>query len=99
MTTTSLLEKIENASKLWALLLPHVTPPDARTFGIWVTQFDPPLVDLVFARVAAKFRNYHGGTENVYRYTSATLRNAADRAALATPQAGVQSEERGTRAL
>jgi hypothetical protein len=76
----TLLEKIENAKKLWGILLPHITAPPEPCFGIWC-QYDNTCIEQAFSRSGRKFHDFRGDAESVHRYTSGTLRNMAQQGA------------------
>lgn len=93
-----LLERIENAKKLWNILLPHVQAPEDRTFGIWCTEFDTKIMEHAFARAGSKFRNHRGNPELAYRYASGVMTSELRSVATIVGNDGVKSDETGSHA-
>jgi hypothetical protein len=74
-----LIAKVQEMKGFWGILLPAVTPPDDRTFAIWVTQFDAAMVKHGFVRAAKKFRVGAVDSEVVHRYVSGVMTNETQR--------------------
>src|SRR5713101_9602795 len=77
-----ILHRVDTAKRLWSLFIPNVPLPEDRSFGLWCEKYPDDIIQRVLSRVGRKFHNYHGDAEIVYRYTTGTLRNAANRATL-----------------
>jgi hypothetical protein len=50
-----LIERSNNAEKLWAALLPHVSAPEQRQFVVWANRFSDPQIERALMRTHRKF--------------------------------------------
>ena len=75
MVTT--LQRIENATGLWKLLLPLIPQPEPRQFMLWTNRFTDPQVEKALTRAHKKFAHIQRQTEptDVHRYVTGVLLN------------------------
>lgn len=73
MTT---LERIENAAKLWKLLMPKCPAPDGYNLGRWVSRFSDAVIEHGIQRTVVKFRNGVPANPTIaHRYATGVMIN------------------------
>ena len=74
----TLIEKIESYTRLWRVVLPHITEPSAQDAAHWC-DYEPSLVERSILRVGRRFAPEKlppGFNPQVaYRYTSGVLKS------------------------
>jgi hypothetical protein len=55
--TLTMLERLENVKKLWALLVPSCQAPDDYNLARWVSRFTDSEIEYAINRTAIRFRN------------------------------------------
>jgi len=74
-----ILERIEQAIRLWEILMPHISRPAESQFGVWI-RFPDAAIERGFVRGSKKFaanKVLPGSIdkEQVYRYVAGVIRN------------------------
>jgi hypothetical protein len=73
----TLLNRIEQVSKLWAIMLPHVQAPEPAWVGRWC-DYPDKIIEKAIVRATKKFRTDSTvAPEAVWRYVSSVVRNEA----------------------
>lgn len=50
-----LIERLNNAARLWRITMPHIPNPDDRQFIRWLDRFDDALVERAILRASRRF--------------------------------------------
>jgi hypothetical protein len=67
-------DSIEKAKKMWALILPEITPPDDRTFYRWLMAFSIEYLERAITRVVWRFREEKTPDPiKVYKFVTSSL--------------------------
>ena len=77
----TLLEKIDNISKLWTLMLPHVPAPSPVWMGRWAASSPDAAIERGIVRASKVFsaeRYVEAIPEKVHRYVTGTIRREAE---------------------
>jgi hypothetical protein len=79
----TILKRIEDAKKLWNILMPHIPPPADGILAAWITRFPETAVEAGLVRGSKKFsiRKMEFApvdAEHVHRYISGVIRNEAE---------------------
>jgi hypothetical protein len=78
----SILKRIEDAKKLWAILMPHIQPPADGVLAAWITRFPESAVEAALIRGSKKFapRKVTASldTATVYKYIAGVVRNESE---------------------
>ena len=76
----SILQRVDDARRLWALLIPHTAPPSDSWLAKWASAFGDAEIESAFTRTSRKFHTREDAMSDtaVHRYCSATLRHRAN---------------------
>jgi hypothetical protein len=72
----TILDRVENVKKLWALLLSTCPAPNDYNVARWVSRFSDSEIDYAVGRTAVRFRSgLPSDTTLVHRYATGILLN------------------------
>jgi hypothetical protein len=78
----TILKQIEDAKKLWNILLPHIIPPADGVFAAWITRFPESAVEAGFLRGSKKFAarkvDASFDSSHAHKYVSGVIKHESE---------------------
>jgi hypothetical protein len=77
-----ILRRIEDAKKLWSILMPHIQPPADAVFGAWATRFPESAIEAALIRGSKKFAarkvDASFDSTHAHKYVSGVIKHEAE---------------------